>query len=336
MKAKLGTITISVLLVLGLLAAPVVGQSALSVAQICLDPTPVEAGSGQAFTVTLKIDSIPEPGMAAYDFRITFTPGVIEFATGKSDHEWPDPDYGQPFVFNVDNSAGYVSFNDICTDIPAPSGNITLVVLHGTAVATESLATSLHFDKGDILDPDGERIAATVTDGGVEVLVQYDLTMAADPVAGGTATDLTDGSPYPAGANVSIRAEAAAGYRFVEWTAPAGTFGNASAAETIFTMPAQVVAVTAHFELVELPPEEAIEDLIDCVQGLELSQGNENSLVHTLQAAIRSLDRGRTNAAANQLQAFINHVDALRNKKLSDKQATDLIDRAQDIIDRLR
>jgi hypothetical protein len=75
----------------------------------------------------------------------------------------------------------------------------------------------------------------------------YNLTMAADPEEGGTATDLTDCSPYAEGIEVSIKAEAAEGYGFVNWTAPAGGFDNASAAETIFTMPAQNVTVTANF-----------------------------------------------------------------------------------------
>jgi len=83
----------------------------------------------------------------------------------------------------------------------------------------------------------------------------YDLTMAADPEAGGTATDLTNASPYEEDTEVSIKADANEGYEFVNWTAPAGVFGNAAAAETTFTMPAQNVTVTANFEEVSPPPE---------------------------------------------------------------------------------
>jgi hypothetical protein len=75
----------------------------------------------------------------------------------------------------------------------------------------------------------------------------YDLTMAANPGSGGTATDLTDDSPYPVGTVVDIKAVAASGYRFVDWTAPAGTFGDPNAAETTFDIPAQNVTVTANF-----------------------------------------------------------------------------------------
>jgi len=77
----------------------------------------------------------------------------------------------------------------------------------------------------------------------------YALTMAVNPPGSGTATDLTNGSPYTAGTDVSIEAVAAAGYQFVNWSAPAGTFGSSTAATTTFTMPAQAVTVTANFAL---------------------------------------------------------------------------------------
>jgi hypothetical protein len=81
----------------------------------------------------------------------------------------------------------------------------------------------------------------------------YNLTMAVNPAGGGTATDETGGSPYAEGTDVDIKAVAADCYRFVDWSAPAGTFGNATAAETTFTMPARDVTVTANFELT--PPD---------------------------------------------------------------------------------
>jgi hypothetical protein len=76
----------------------------------------------------------------------------------------------------------------------------------------------------------------------------YELTMAADPAAGGTATDETNASPYAEGTVVDIKAVADPCYRFVDWTAPAGAIGNTTAAETTFTMPARDVTVTANFE----------------------------------------------------------------------------------------
>jgi hypothetical protein len=75
----------------------------------------------------------------------------------------------------------------------------------------------------------------------------YDLTMVTNPVEQGTVTDLTNASPYAEGASVSIRAVASSGYHFLNWTAPAGIFGDAAAAQTIFTMPGQNVMLTANF-----------------------------------------------------------------------------------------
>ena len=77
----------------------------------------------------------------------------------------------------------------------------------------------------------------------------YSLTMAANPGVGGNATDLTGASPYAANNVVNIKAVAntTGGYHFANWTAPAGTFGSATAATTTFTMPAQNVTVTANF-----------------------------------------------------------------------------------------
>ncbi|MGQ9545695.1 MAG: InlB B-repeat-containing protein [Dehalococcoidia bacterium] len=79
--------------------------------------------------------------------------------------------------------------------------------------------------------------------------IAYNLAMAADPVSGGNATDVAGKGAYPAGVQVRIRAVASAGYRFANWTAPAGAFANITAADTTFTMPPQPVTVTAHFGL---------------------------------------------------------------------------------------
>jgi len=89
-------------------------------------------------------------------------------------------------------------------------------------------------------------VAAMVScNGGV---TEYNLTMAEAPAGTGTATDETNASPYAEDTVVDIKAVATPCYRFVSWSAPAGAFGNATAAETTFTMPARDVTVTANFE----------------------------------------------------------------------------------------
>ncbi len=84
--------------------------------------------------------------------------------------------------------------------------------------------------------------------------VAYNLTMTPDPAGSGDAIDVTGRGAYAAGATVRIRAVANPGYAFGNWTADAPiTFGGATDAETTFTMLAQAIAVTAHFEEA-LPP----------------------------------------------------------------------------------
>jgi len=78
---------------------------------------------------------------------------------------------------------------------------------------------------------------------------EYTLTMAVSPLMGGVAYDTTGTSPYNQGEAVSIYAVPGSGYQFAGWAAPAGSFVNALAPTTIFTMPAQDVIVTATFQV---------------------------------------------------------------------------------------
>lgn len=75
----------------------------------------------------------------------------------------------------------------------------------------------------------------------------YTLTMAVDPPGSGEAIDMTGAAAYEAGTAVDIQATANSGFQFVNWTAPEGTFADANAARTIFTMPAKDAIVTAKF-----------------------------------------------------------------------------------------
>jgi uncharacterized repeat protein (TIGR02543 family) len=82
--------------------------------------------------------------------------------------------------------------------------------------------------------------------------VQYNLTISS--TTGGSVAIPGEGVfTYYAGAQVQLRAEPEAGYQFIGWTAPAGTFSDETAKETTFTMPAQAVTVIASFEEVPLP-----------------------------------------------------------------------------------
>ena len=52
-------------------------------------------------------------------------------------------------------------------------------------------------------------------------------------------------------------------------------------------------------------PTQATDDFISDVQGIDLPEGLENSLVSKLEGAVESLDSGQEDAAINKLVAFI-------------------------------
>jgi predicted outer membrane repeat protein len=86
--------------------------------------------------------------------------------------------------------------------------------------------------------------------------------------------------------------------------------------------------------VVVLTPEEGIEDLISNL-GLpdDTPKGTENSLVSKLEAALKSLDKENVKAAVNQLEAFVNQINALEKAgTLTHEQAQDLRDAAGEII----
>jgi parallel beta-helix repeat protein len=94
----------------------------------------------------------------------------------------------------------------------------------------------------------------------------------------------------------------------------------------------------ANVTIVVISQEEAIEDLIESIEELNLPRGIENSLLSILEAAINALERGNEIAAENQLEAFQNMVEALskgNGKKIKPEDAEKLLAASQFIIDSL-
>jgi CSLREA domain-containing protein len=90
-------------------------------------------------------------------------------------------------------------------------------------------------------------------------------------------------------------------------------------------------------EITVLTPREGIEGLIEKVgdlvaQGV-LNGGQGNALIAKLEAAIRQIDRGNVQTAINQLEAFVNQVNALMYADiLPPAEGQPLIDAANEII----
>ncbi len=77
---------------------------------------------------------------------------------------------------------------------------------------------------------------------------------------------------------------------------------------------------------------DVIEDLPEIISALGLHNGTENALLASVDVAMRSIAKGKYKTAANQLNAFINKVEAQRGKKIAEVDADMLIAFAMNII----
>jgi hypothetical protein len=70
-----------------------------------------------------------------------------------------------------------------------------------------------------------------------------------------------------------------------------------------------------------ITPEDAIENIIDDIEDMDLSKGTENSLISSLEVVLEMLKKGNDGPAVNKINALINHVEGLMKNK-NDKQIT--------------
>ena len=82
-----------------------------------------------------------------------------------------------------------------------------------------------------------------------------------------------------------------------------------------------------------LSVQDLLSNLISLVEGSDIHNGTKNSLTSSLENALKSLGKGNTGAAINQLQAFINKVEAQNGKKIDETTADQWIADAQEIIE---
>ncbi len=80
---------------------------------------------------------------------------------------------------------------------------------------------------------------------------------------------------------------------------------------------------------------DAIEGLSQVVQNIDLPGGTDNSLRSKIANAQTSIESGNTKAAIKKLKAFISQVKAQRGKKITEEDATTLIEYANNLIDAL-
>jgi hypothetical protein len=203
---------------------------------------------------------VPGPGPGTVTFRVA---GVL----AQESIAWAGGELTSDFSLTIPSLPG-TSYSLTMAVSPAGTGNATDVTnaspyAAGVQVSIQAVAAPGHrfvnwtAPAGSFTSASSATTAFTMPSQDVTVTANfevggaYTLTMAASPVMGGTAYDVTGGSPYNEGEVVSIQAVAASGYQFAGWAAPAGSFANAYASATTFTMPAQNVPVTATFQVIQ-------------------------------------------------------------------------------------
>ena len=81
--------------------------------------------------------------------------------------------------------------------------------------------------------------------------------------------------------------------------------------------------------------EEGLLEILTDLPSELISDQIENSLLSKVENAIKSLEKGKENAAIGQLEAFINQVEAQRGKKISEETADLLISYAENLISQI-
>jgi hypothetical protein len=223
----------------------------------------------------------------------------------------------------VDNESAITSQSGCgTTSFTTETAGATSTCTAASAGGTASQSVTIKLDK-----------TAPIVDGGPDVSIIQGNTYAgagtfsdSGPAAPWTATvDYGDGSGVQslalAGNTLTLNHVYAAAGIFTAEVAVADEAGNLGAA---------AVMVTA------LTPREGIEGLIEQVQTLipgSLNDGQGNALIAKLEAAIRQLDKGNVATALNQLEAFVNQVNAMISSGvLSAAEGQPLIDAANAII----
>ncbi|TLX65734.1 MAG: hypothetical protein E6L02_07495 [Thaumarchaeota archaeon] len=84
--------------------------------------------------------------------------------------------------------------------------------------------------------------------------------------------------------------------------------------------------------LTVLTPTQAMQNLINTVNNMNLKNAETNSLNFKIQAAITSLNSGNPTATKNHINAFINEVNAQTQKNITTSQSATLVQAAQNIL----
>lgn len=163
-----------------------------------------------------------------------------------------------------------------------------------------------------------------------------------DPVAkAGVASDVLVGEPVVLDGSASADLDGTVvSYR---WRLPDGSTIDGSPVEIVFSQDgAMSVTLTVTDDrggtgsdtvvITVRTPAQAVRGLIDDIRGMGLPATTQNGLIAKLKDAAAALDKGHVRPAIGKLNDFINQVEALRGKRLTEAQANQLVASAQRIL----
>lgn len=260
-------------------------------AQILTDPASVPEGTAEPFTGSASSpDSADNSAGFAYGWTVTKDGNAFAQASGASFSFTPDDEGTYVVTFQATDDGGLTGTSSMTitgTNV-APSAAITGVVASAPLVLTPQESVSF---SGSFTDP-GKLDTHTATwnfgDGAV----------ATTSYGPGGSAGLSASHSYTAAGTYTVT---------LTVTDDDGGVGQVSTRVTVQTL------------------QQALTSIATYLNTLPLNKGEANSLAAKLNAAEAALSRGDTTAAANELNAFLNEVDADQSTgKLTPTQAATL------------
>ncbi|MDF2956779.1 MAG: hypothetical protein OD814_000401 [Candidatus Alkanophagales archaeon MCA70_species_1] len=130
---------------------------------VALEPASVVLHEGETATLNVTVHDVPEPGLGAYSLEIAYDPSVVVVEEVLGGEE----PFGEPAAVNVNNTAGWVAFNDFITNDTGPR-DVTVASLRIKALAAGSC--TLNLTVRELSDAGAEAMRAADVDAVVTVL----------------------------------------------------------------------------------------------------------------------------------------------------------------------